>query len=62
MGIGAGPDFSTNDSSYYPNVQCSKGQWYTCAASKPSIFQGCCGSNPCSASGCPANALFPAGI
>jgi len=62
MGVGSGFDGSTyaNDSSYYPNVNCATGDWYTCAAASPS-FQGCCNrTNPCSTGSCPQNSLFPA--
>jgi hypothetical protein len=59
MGTGSGPDFSVNDSSYWPNVFCAHGQWWTCAEQTPS-FQGCCISNPCANAGCPMGNLFPA--
>lgn len=62
MGTGSGPDgLSSNDASYWPNVQCSVGQWWTCAMQTPS-FQGCCESNPCggSGTGCPSGMLYPA--
>jgi hypothetical protein len=59
MGTGSGPDSATNDSSYWPNVQCVHGQWWTCADQTPS-FQGCCISNPCGGTGCPMGNLFPA--
>jgi hypothetical protein len=62
MGAGPGPDGSqyANDSSYWPNVNCQSGSWYTCAASTPS-FQGCCndnGGNVCATGTC--ENLFPA--
>lgn len=63
MGTGSGPDSTTNDSSYWPNVQCAEGQWWTCSRQTPS-FQGCCETNPCGgdgdAGGCPSNELSPA--
>jgi hypothetical protein len=62
MGVGPGPDGSryANDSSYWPNVNCQNGSWYTCATSTPS-FQGCCNDNGRSvcATGICEN-LFPA--
>jgi hypothetical protein len=58
LGTGSGPDFSTNDGSYYSNANCSNGLWYSCATTDPS-FQGCCGTNPCNAGGkCPASSLY----
>ncbi len=59
LGVGSGPDFSTNDSSFWPNVECTKGLWWTCATQNPT-FQGCCGSNPCGGKGCPGSELYPA--
>ncbi|KAH7323581.1 hypothetical protein BKA65DRAFT_598163 [Rhexocercosporidium sp. MPI-PUGE-AT-0058] len=63
MGTGPGPDpgLTSNDASYWPNVQCSVGQWWTCAMQTPS-FQGCCEVNPCGGdgTGCPSNLLHPA--
>lgn len=63
MGTGPGPDpgLTSNDASYWPNVQCSVGQWWTCAVQIPS-FQGCCEENPCGGdgTGCPASLLHPA--
>jgi hypothetical protein len=61
MGFGPGPDcpgLYADDSSYWPDVLCQNGSWYTCAASSPA-FQGCCGSNPCAAGGT-CEKLFPA--
>ncbi|PVH75132.1 hypothetical protein DL98DRAFT_428019 [Cadophora sp. DSE1049] len=63
MGTGPGPDpgLTRNDASYWPNVQCSVGEWWTCAMQTPS-FQGCCEENPCGGdgTGCPASLLHPA--
>src|SRR5450432_2376661 len=59
MGVGAGPDLPANDSSFWPNVKCSAGQWWTCALQTPS-FQGCCDSSPCGGKGCPLDQLHPA--
>ncbi|KAL2063095.1 hypothetical protein VTL71DRAFT_6167 [Oculimacula yallundae] len=63
MGTGSGPDLPSNDASYWPNVQCSVGLWWTCAMQTPS-FQGCCEVNPCggdgSAGGCPSSSLHAA--
>jgi len=51
----------TNNGSYYPNVSCASGKWWTCEVQTPT-FQGCCISNPCSGDGggCPTGNLFPA--
>lgn len=59
MGTSSGPDKALNDSSFWPNVQCSQGIWYTCINQSPS-FQGCCGSNPCNGVGCPSTDLYAA--
>ncbi|TVY48997.1 putative serine/threonine-protein kinase, partial [Lachnellula occidentalis] len=56
MGTASGPDSSTDDGSYWPNVNCSLGLWYTCLNSN---FQGCCDESPC-ADGCPSSALHAA--
>ncbi|KIM98487.1 hypothetical protein OIDMADRAFT_128268 [Oidiodendron maius Zn] len=57
LGTACGTNSDSNDSSYWPYVQCSSGgQWWTCES--PS-FQGCCDINPCGG-GCPANDLHPA--
>ncbi|KAH9216691.1 hypothetical protein DL95DRAFT_255631, partial [Leptodontidium sp. 2 PMI_412] len=52
MGTDPGPDpgVTSNDDSYWPNVQCSAGKWWTCALQTPS-FQGCCEVNPCGGDG-----------
>lgn len=61
MGTDGGPDgMSSNDGSYWPNVQCPSGQWWTCAKQTPS-FQGCCDINPCQgAMSCPVASLHAA--
>ena len=63
MGTGPGPDpgLTGNDASYWPNVKCSVGKWWTCAMQTPS-FQGCCEENPCGGdgTGCPDGLLHPA--
>lgn len=64
MGTASGPDATSNDGSYWPNVACPNGGiWYTCSQQTPS-FQGCCsnitGVNPCSQNGCSAENLYPA--
>lgn len=63
MGVGPGPDAGiANDASYWPNVSCAVGKWYTCPSQTPS-FQGCCLTiDPCSGNGgtCPPANLFPA--
>ncbi|QSZ33682.1 hypothetical protein DSL72_005253 [Monilinia vaccinii-corymbosi] len=47
--------------SYWPNVQCSSGQWWTCSNQNPS-FQGCFDIDPCSgdATNCPQSQPRPA--
>lgn len=64
MGTAGGPDASSNDGSYYPDVDCPLGgTWFTCAKQTPS-FQGCCGNypafDPCKQNGCPSESLYPA--
>ncbi|KAG4434965.1 hypothetical protein IFR05_009546 [Cadophora sp. M221] len=64
MGTDPGPDpgLTSNDGSYWPNVQCPAGsEWWTCALQTPS-FQGCCDVNPCGGdgTGCPSSLLHPA--
>jgi hypothetical protein len=59
MGTGSGPNLAVNDSSFWPNVHCSNGSWWTCALQTPT-FQGCCGSDPCGGKGCPSSSLYPA--
>lgn len=63
MGTDPGPDpgVTSNHGSYWPNVQCSAGKWWTCALQTPS-FQGCCEVNPCGGdgTGCPSSLLHPA--
>ena len=63
MGTGPGPDpgLTSNDASYWPNVKCPVGKWWTCAMQTPS-FQGCCEENPCGSdgTGCPDGNLHPA--
>jgi hypothetical protein len=63
MGTGSGPNATTNDGSYWPNVFCANGKWWTCDTTMPT-FQGCCISNPCNATplGCPMGNLFPAAL
>ncbi|KAG4433146.1 hypothetical protein IFR05_011359 [Cadophora sp. M221] len=56
IGSGKNPD-ATPNGTYWPNVQCAKGQWWTCDTPQQPTFQGCCDVNPCNGVGCPAGSL-----
>ncbi|KAH7323820.1 hypothetical protein BKA65DRAFT_540422 [Rhexocercosporidium sp. MPI-PUGE-AT-0058] len=57
-GIGSGTNADgTVNGTYWPNTQCTKGQWWTCDVPQEPTFQGCCDVNPCNGVGCPAGSL-----